>query len=461
MISNVTSGYHGEKRMRRRDMIGGAGALGLVSMAGCQSSLLAAPAATGLGEAGLEQAFLYAYPLYEIARTGQNRAAQPGLNRIGHRATLADASMRQITAPNNDTIYSSAQLELSEGPVEVNAPTDLKRYFNITFMDAFTDNFAAIGTGPTEGRGGRFWIAGPDWAGAAPGGVTVLRSSTNDVWMLGRIVIEGRDDLAAAKSLQAQITVLPTGDKPPRPFGVKATSVEDPQNFLSVVNEMLSRSPGARGHLGRRGLYTDVGISGVMQAQPTEQLLEAWRTYLPKGLAMLRETFQFRHLISDGWSYQERGVGAFAASDQVRAAIALGGLAALPENEAMYFHSLFEPSSTEVLTGARKYVWRVPPGGVPVDAFWSLTMYQPEDDGRYFFTENPVNRYSIGDRTDGLVRNPDGSIDILIQRNKPDGEMAANWLPAPAGPLRLALRAYLPKAELRERRWKIPALKRI
>jgi hypothetical protein len=215
------------------------------------------------------------------------------------------------------------------------------------------------------------------------------------------------------------------------------------------------------GHLARRGLYMDVGISGVMQAKPTEQMIAAWQGYLPKGLAMLRETFQFRHLISDGWSYQERGVGAFAASDKVRAAIALGGLAALPENEAMYFHSLFEPSSTEVLTGARKYVWRVPPGGVPVDAFWSLTMYQPEDDGRYFFTENPVNRYSIGDRTDGLVRNPDGSIDILIQRNKPDGEMAANWLPAPAGPLRLALRAYLPKAELRERRWKIPALKRI
>ena len=90
--------------MRRRDIIKGAGALGLVSIAGCQSSLMAQPAATGLTEAGLEQAFLYAYPLYEIARTGQNRAAQPGLNRMGHRATLTDASMRQITAPTNDTI---------------------------------------------------------------------------------------------------------------------------------------------------------------------------------------------------------------------------------------------------------------------------------------------------------------------------------------------------------------------
>jgi hypothetical protein len=87
-------------------------------------------------------------------------------------------------------------------------------------------------------------------------------------------------------------------------------------------------------------------------------------------------------------------------------------------------------------------------------------MYEPEDDGRYFFTANPINRFSIGDRTPGLVKNADGSIDILIQRDRPEGAMAANWLPSPEGPLRLALRAYLPKAELRERRWKIPPLQR-
>ena len=102
----------------------------------------------------------------------------------------------------------------------------------------------------------------------------------------------------------------------------------------------------------------------------------------------------------------------------------------------------------------------MPPGGVPVDAFWSLTMYAPEDDGRYFFTQNSINRFSVGDRTKGLVKNPDGSIDILIQHEQPVGSKAANWLPAPAGPIRLALRAYLPKAELRERRWKVPPVVR-
>jgi len=444
--------------MRRRDLLQGVGAAGMLGLAGC--AIDAPPATSGASAHPLQEAFLYAFPLYEMARTAQNRALQPGLNRVGHRATLADHTARQITAPNNDTIYSSAQLELSGGPVEVNAPTDSGRYFNITFMDAFTDNFAAIGTRPTKGKGGRFWIVGPNSGPvSAPAGVTVLRSSTNDVWMLGRIVVAGPEDLQAARALQSQISINSL-NRQPRAFTGKATRADDPVNFLAVANEILSRSPGAMGHLARRDRFFDEGLTGVLGAVPGPALLDAWSAYLPAGLAFLRERFEFRELVSDGWTYQARGVGAFNASDDVRAAIALGGLAALPESEAMYFHSLFEPKTDRRLSGVNRYVWRVPPGGVPVDAFWSLTMYEPEDDGRYFFTANPINRFSIGDRTPGLVKNADGSIDILIQRDRPEGAMAANWLPSPEGPLRLALWAYLPKAELRERRWKIPPLQR-
>ncbi|MEQ1779906.1 MAG: DUF1254 domain-containing protein [Hyphomonadaceae bacterium] len=444
--------------MRRRDVLRGASALGILGLAGCASAPETGP--LPLNEVNIERAFLYAYPLYEISRTGQNRAAAPGLNRIGNRATLTDASMRQITAPNNDTIYTSAQLELSGGPVEVIAPTDTHRYFNITFMDAFTDNSAGIGTRLTHGQGGKFWIAGPQWSGSAPADVTVFRSSTNDVWMLGRIVVDGPDDLAAAKALQSQIALRPTADALPRPFKVKCTSPEDPENFLAVINEMIARSPGSEGHLSEVGLYKTLGITRDPEFKPSPELIAAWRAYLPKGMAKLREAFQFKQLISDGWSYQAAGVGERTASDLTRSAIALGGLAALPEAEAMYFHALFEAGGDR-LTGERKYVFRVPPGGIPVDAFWSLTMYQPEDDGRFFFTPNPINRYSVGDRTAGLVKNADGSIDILIQHDQPTGAQAANWLPAPAGPLRLALRAYLPRAELRERKWKVPALVRV
>lgn len=437
--------------MRRREILWGFGALGVLGLAGCQTT--AGPVAAD--EAGVEAAFLYAFPLYEIARTGQNRAAQPGLNKLGHRAVLADHTMRAITAPNNDTIYSSGQLEVSGSPIEVIAPTDLKRYFNITFMDAFTDNFAGIGTRLTGGKGGTFWVVGPQWQGKAPDGVTVLHASTNDVWMLARIVVDGPEDLAAARALQQQITIRQVVEMPAKPFSVKATTSDDPENFLAVVNEMLARSPGGKGHMAREWTYTAVGVGAGIE--PTAEQVAMWRAYLPKGIAKLKEKFLFRDLVMNGWGYQESGVGEAQATDLLRSAIALGGLAALPEAEAMYFQATTDATNV-ALDGANRYVWRVPPGGVPAGAFWSLTMYQVEADGRFFLTENPINRFSIGDRTKGLVKNADGSIDILIQRDRPEGEKAANWLPCPAGAMRLSLRAYLPKAELRERKWRVPGI---
>jgi hypothetical protein len=409
-------------------------------------------------EAGIEAAFLYAYPLYEISRTGQNRAAAPGLNRLGHRAVLADHTMRQITAPNNDTIYSSAQLELSGGPMEVVSPADAQRYFSITYMDAFTDNFAGSGTRLTKGQGGRFWIVGPTWTGTTPAGVTAFRSSTNGVWMLARIVVDGPADLNAAKALQQQITLKALTDAAPKPFAVRCTSSEDPENFLAVVNEMLARSPGGLGHMARAANYTKVGVGA--NVTPTAEHLAMWKAYLPKGIAKLKERFLFRDLIVNGWGYQPSGVGEKEADDLLRSAIALGGLAALPEAEAMYCQATTDGGGAP-LTGASRYVWRVPPGGVPADAFWSLTMYQVEADGRFFLVENPIRRFSIGDRTEGLVKNADGSIDILIQREQPAGPMAANWLPAPMGDIRLSLRAYLPRKELRSRSWKVPPVRKV
>jgi len=438
--------------MRRRDLMLGVAGLSVLAAAGCATT----PAASG--DAGLEAAFFYAFPLYEIARTGQNRAAAPGLNRIGHRAVLSDHTARQITAPNNDTVYSSAQLELSGGPMEVVSPTDTQRYFNITFMDAFTDNFAGIGTRLSNGQGGKFWVVGPEWTGAAPAGVTLIRSSTNDVWMLGRIVVEGPDDLAAARALQQQITLKPATDTPPRPFGVKTTNVEDPENFLAVVNDMLKRSPGGKGQTARAAKFASFGIGANATATP--ELLAAWRAYIPKGLARLKDKFMFRDMVINGWGYQEKGVGDFGTNDFLRSGIALGGLAALPEKEAMYFQATTDVSGA-VLDGSHRYVWRVPPGGIPAKAFWSLTMYQAEADGRYFLVENPINRFSIGDRTKGLVKNADGSIDILIQRDRPTGDKAANWLPAAAGPMRMSLRAYLPKQELLDRKWKVPPVQKV
>lgn len=427
---------------------------------------LSSGCASGRGDSSavddsFERAFQYAFPLYEFARIEQERTGaidgRAGqLNSIVHRARLLDHTSHAVTAPNNDTIYSSSFLDLSGGPIEIEAPSSRHRYFSIAFMQAFTDVFAYIGTRATGGEGGRTWIVGPQWRGDAPQDARLIRSPTNDVWMLMRTLVDGPADLEAAGAFQQRLTMsLPAGRGLARGYAATARDINDPANFLAVVNEVIARSPGGVDQLARAPRFAAEGI-GV---DATPAMLERYRAVIPAALERLREFFRFAGAAVDGWSYQPPNIGNFGENDQLRAAVALGGIAALGEEEAMYFHTNVDAEGAP-LNGANPYRWRVPPGGVPVDAFWSLTMYSMTPEGRYFLVENPIGRYSIGDRTPGLVRNADGSTDILIQHDRPEGALAANWLPAPEGPMRLALRAYLPRAELRARAWRVPALRR-
>lgn len=366
-----------------------------------------------------------------------------------------DHRSRNITGPNVDTLYSSSFLDLSGGPLKLVVPTDYERYFSIAFMNIMTDNFAYIGTRATGGRGGDFLIVGPDWAGSADPSAQIIRCDSNDVWMLGRTLVSGPEDLAEAVALQTQIElVVPGSNAAARGFEVSALTPITGKSFLGVVNEMLARSPTPLGELARAKLFRTVGI-GMDDVPP--ELLAQWDAFIPKGLAELREKFLYRDLVIDGWAYQERGVGDFGENDELRAAVALGGLAALGEEEAMYFHANLDPQG-QPLRGNRSYRWRVPAGGLPADAFWSLTMYETLDEGRHFLAENPINRYAIGDRTTGLKVEPDGSFEVLIQHDPPADADMNNWLPAPEGRFRLALRAYLPRKELQDRAWTVPPL---
>lgn len=409
-------------------------------------------------------AFYYAFPLYELARIEQERTGavngQPGqLNVLAHRSRLLDHTSMMVTAPNNDTFYSSCFFELSGGPVELIVPSSTDRYFSVAFMQAFTDVFAYVGTRATQGQGGRFWIVGPDWHGQAPDGVRVIQAPSYDVWMLVRTLVDGPDDVEAATAFQHRFSVIePSGRPPARGFSVAAVDARDPVNFLSLVNEVIARNPGRPGIFARAEGFSALGIG--VDGLPAQEVLDRWRDAISTGLAELQRAFRFRDDVVDGWSYTREGVGDFHENDHLRATVALGGMAALTPDEAMYFHVHFGPDG-QLLSGIDNYRWRVPPGGVPVDAFWSLSMYRVTPEGRYFFVENPINRYSIGDRTPGLIVEPDGSMEILIQHARPEGPMAANWLPSPAGPMRLGLRAYLPRPELRDRSWLVPPLRRV
>jgi len=432
------------------------------SSAGC--ALLAATSAKAAPDLNLMQrAFLYGYGTYEFARTAIGSASGAGYrpNTLVRRRTLSDHTHRVVTAPNNDTLYTSGFLDLAAGPLEIGTPEAPDRYHNIAFMNAFTDNFAYLGTRTTGGRAGRWWIAGPDWRGRTPEGVGLIRSDTNDVWMLGRTLVAGPEDLAAANAVQDAITLtVPPGRAAARPIVSRPPLTPTAPAFLDTVNEMLGRSARLRGQARRVGAFRSVGLrpgaKDAFAALPADAQA-AWTGMIPDLLSTLKANAEGRSPVVRGWRTPPAGVGDFGENDLLRATIALWGLAALSVDEATYFRA-GRDGDGERLDGRKAYRFTIPASGVPVDAFWSLSMYEETPDGRFFFVDNPIRRYAVGDRTQGLARNPDGSLTILLQADAPSGALAGNWLPTPRGPFMTSFRAYLPRAEMRDGRWTPPPL---
>lgn len=403
-------------------------------------------------------AFLYGYGVYEYTRTTVeltgNEASR--FNRLEHRSDLSGPESRTVTSPNNDVLISTAFLDLSGGPVQIIMPRVHDRYHSVAFMDSFTDNIAYLGTRATGGNAGTFWIVGPSWDGVVPDGVQLLRSDTNDVWMLGRTLVAGPDDLLAAREVQAQISISEVpGYGKAGPLKTVPVRVPNASMFLNVVNEMLGRSQTDVGQARRAKQFASCGIqpgeTDVWKSLPPS-VREIWTSELPLALSDLRRGSGKNLVQSGAWRSAPRNVGAYGNDDELRARIALSGLAALSAQEATYFVTAHDKNGDK-LDGNSTYEFKVPSGGVPVDAFWSLTMYSEDADGRLYLVENPISRYSISDRTPQIVRAKDGSIAFYLQRTIPEGNAANNWLPTPEGPFSLSFRAYLPHAEILNGEW--------
>lgn len=395
-------------------------------------------------------AYRFGFPVYQMMFTRQQAAARlpmglSGTNMLFHRPTLADAGAREVTTPNNDTLYSSAWLDLSAGPVTLEMPALPRRYHSVALMSLFSDVFAVLGTRANQGRGGKFWIVGPGWQGSAPADAQLVRAPTDDVWLLVRTLVDGPADLAAARAAQAGFKL--DGPAVSRPLAARASDPTDPEVFLAVVNEALARGPLPPGYARAAKRLAAAGI-GVPFASLKPAMRNAWRANIRLFYDELRGGLAQGSEHINGWSYPRPGIGSADADPLTRARVALGGLGALPRAEAIYLTS-------DPLDGTRDWRLRLP-ANVPVEAFWSLSMYEIAPDGRLFFTPNPIDRFAIGDRTPGLKRNDDGTLDILISSKRPAD--AANWLPAPAGPFRMTFRGYLPGPALLGGTFRLPAV---
>ena len=417
-------------------------------------------------ESLVDDAFEYAFPLFAVAQTryravqDTSNAGRHAPNTIRHERQLSDHTARWITTPNNDTLYSNAWLDLSAGPVRVRVGTmPAGRYWSVAFLDAFTNNFAMIGTredgtGPVD-----VTLAGPGYHGAEIPG-RVIHAPGNDVWLFARSLVEGAADVANSHAMQDQISVVPPSTSSDLARVVPAASA-DPENFLDVINDSLARNPPPASEARLVESWSDMGIRpgavGAWQAI-SEAARQAWTARIGPAHDKLRTSSANGRRDIQGWIASGAEIGNFGENFSLRASVANGGLGALSPVEAMYFVK-FTDDRAEKLDGRKRYLMRIPPAGIPTDAFWSFSMYEPTADGQRFFVDNPIRRYSIGNRTSGLVYNEDGSLDIALQHDAPtDSRLLANWLPAPRAAFQISLRTYLPRAELRDTKVAMPTV---
>jgi hypothetical protein len=363
--------------------------------------------------------------------------------------------------PNNDTLYTLAWLDLSAGPVRFAYPAMGERYYSFAFLDPWTDNAALVSRRTHGGDARTLWLAPPGAHGEPPAGDTPLRMAANDIWLLGRVLIDGAPDLPAVHALQDAMRL----DAPAvsRPWAA-VPDERDARAFLALANEALGRNP-----LPARdaALLARVAPIGLVPGAPDawsaldDATRDAWTRLMPELRRRIRPGDPARRsTVGPNWFSGLDHIGRFGGDHAYRATIALLGLGALPREEAIYA-TCAQDLDGHRLDGANAYALVVP-ADLPVGAFWSLSMYRMEADGRAFFVDNPIARYTMGDRTPGIVREADGSLVVRLQHAPPRDDAArANWLPAPDGRFVLNWRLYEPGEGLLSRRYPLPGLARV
>ncbi len=410
------------------------------------------------------EAYIYGYPLVTMEMTRRvmtNVAAPEGtrapMGQLMRARHYPSASFRDVPAPNADTLYTTAWLDVGKEPWVLGIPDMKGRYFMFPMLDAWTNVFQAPGSRTTGTGPQAYAITGPSWTGTLPEGVKQVQSPTNLVWILGRIYCTGTpEDYAAVHALQdaCQLVPLHAYGKPysPEPGHIDAsvdmetpvrTQVKrlDAASFFALLAELLSANPPAAADEPMLPTLAQLGIVPGKPFEPAGFDLDFARL-VPK-VAFDRILLHFKFSDGDiksanGWRYTLR-TGAYGTDYLQRALIAAVGLGANLPLDAVYPMSR-QDGNGQSYSGTNQYILRFAKGATPpAKAFWSLTMY----DEHQFFVPNPLDRYSISPRPN-LRANADGSIDIYIQTASPGADKESNWLPAPTGKFNLMLRLYWP-----------------
>ncbi len=430
------------------------------------------------------RAYIYGYPLLynldEIQKLPDGRATISGggavpWNTFGFARELLGPETRFVT-PNNDTLYLIAPLDLSGGPVRVDVPDTADRYYVLQCVDAWTNNFAYIGRRATGTGAGSFTFVPPGFSGSVDDGSTVIHAPSTVTVIVGRIQVDGEADLPAVHALQDQF-VLTAADPGASRAGIPtaADGVAEDLVWWDRFRTALAAFPPPEGDA---PFVAMLGRFGLLDAEspftdPDPDLVEILRAGAGQGQAMIDQLaggsggsgwtsakayfnynldfFEVGTIDSPEWKIEDRSKAAVT-----RAVAARAGLWGNHGYEANY-DSIHADADGELLDGSRSYevTFNPPP---PVDAFWSLTMY---DVPRFYLVANPIDRYSLGDRSPGLQYGDDGSVTIYLQATSPGPDREANWLPTPPeGNFRPVLRAYQPGSAILDGTYPMPLIVR-
>lgn len=444
----------------------------------------------GLAEAKAiaEEAYLYGFPMivgYDVLHkffidrnSGQFKAP---INQLHNEARVFTPKDTGISTPNSDTPYSMALLDLRAEPFVLCMPEIEKaRYYDVQLVDLYTDNYGYMGSRTTGNGAGCYLVAGPDWKGQTPKGVAkAFRSETQFSLVIYRTQLFNSADMDNVKKVQAGYKVQPLSAFLGQPAPSAAPAIDWPKfeqeafttRFPEYLDFLLQFCP----HIGTaavekplREKFARIGI-GPGKRAPHKELPPALKAALGDGVkaafAKIEKTAESVGTTVNGWQ-----IGSAAGSREfykgnwaLRAAAAKLGIYGNSEAEAVYPFTRHDPNGI-VLDGS-KHTYQVTFAAgqlPPVNAFWSVTMY----DGRtQLLIDNPINRYLINSpMLPELKKNRDGSITLYIQKDSPGKERESNWLPAPDGPMFVVMRMYWPKTTkpsvypLGKGSWKPPAL---
>jgi hypothetical protein len=429
------------------------------------------------------EAYEFLYPLVtmELTRrqtTNIEGGRLPGrgpMNFFQHVREFPDADFKIVVRPNFDTLYSSAWLDLTSEPLIVSAPDTNDRYYMLPMMDMWTDVFAVPGK-RTSGTGpGQWALTAPGWQGALPRDVPSIEAPTPYVWIIGRTQTNGPTDYPAVNGVQDGFTITPLSHWGKEPSGPPAHVPDDTidmktppldqvnalsgPEFFALAAELLKlHQPHLTDwstveRMGRLGLVVGQSFNAEAHGPDVVKAVTAAPTEAQQRLLSLLPTLA---IVVNGWQMNINSMGVYGTFYAKRAIVAMIGLGANPPEDAIYPLLMADGNGNKVV-GQNEYVLHFSTDELPpVDAFWSVTMY--DDEG--FQVGNELDRFAIGDR-DPLVYNADGSLDLYVQHHNPGPEREANWLPAPTGPLGITMRLYAPKRNVLAGGWAPPLLRKV